>query len=136
MKYKTFLFFIVSIVLVSCSNSESSKGLLSGISENWKVQYDIREATAEESRGLTLEYIGEDERSSTNIHYTIRGETAYESSWGKSGEVELNSTTNVASVKSTLGCKYPCDGLNTSKGIKTTVEWEGKSEELTLIESK
>ena len=136
MKYKTFLFFVVSVVLVSCSNPESSKGLLSGHSENWKVQYDIREATAEDSRGLTLAYIGEDERNSTNIHYTIKGETTYESSWEKSGEVELNSTTNVASVKSTLGCMYPCDGLNTSKGIKTTVEWEGKSEELTLIESK
>ncbi|MGE6204533.1 hypothetical protein [Guptibacillus hwajinpoensis] len=128
---------LLAMLVVSCSNSSSGQlpdGVLAGTSENWNVQYDLREEKGKEFRGITLEFIGDGEIPSTTISYSLSGETAYDVDWQKSGEVEMNNST--AEIEDTLGCAYPCDELQLDKGINTVIEWNGQTEDFVLKENK
>ena len=128
---------LLAMLVVSCSNSSSgslSEGVLAGKSENWTVQYDLREENGEEFRGITVEYIGDGEKPSTNVTYAFSGETAYDIDWQKTGEVEMNNST--IEIEDTLGCVYPCDELQLDKGINTVIEWDGQMEEFVLKGNK
>ena len=129
---------LLTIFLASCSNPSSLSnlpdGILAGTSENWTVQYDLREENGEEFRGITVEYIGDGEKPSTNVTYAFSGETAYDIDWQKTGEVEMNNST--IEIEDTLGCVYPCDELQLDKGINTVIEWDGQMEEFVLKGNK
>ncbi|MBF0707591.1 hypothetical protein IQ283_13420 [Alkalihalobacillus hwajinpoensis] len=128
---------LLAMLVVSCSNSSSGHlpdGILAGTSENWNVQYDFREEKGKELRGITLEYIGDGEKPSTNVTYAFSGETAYDIDWQKTGEVEMNNST--IEIEDTLGCVYPCDELQLDKGIHTVIEWDGQTEKFVLKGNK
>lgn len=119
-----FLLLVIALLLTlsACQGQETIN--FKGKSDNWEVVYQVDiQSEDSESTSLEIKYIGEG-KSPKEMDYTLDSV----SGGGDGNNIPLNDGVYKSSPNNCSGCAVTGEDDN----IKVTIEWQGKSEKITL----
>lgn len=116
------IFLICTFFLIGCK-SKNVEIIYKGTSPNWDVSYKIQGNEEAHESYYTFKYTGVDNDTVKNVEYKIDGPKE-----GENGKFTYkNSEEYTDKIKITGGIPS-----NSDRDIKVKVQWDGKSEILTL----